>query len=115
MLDLLLQKGNQVLSNGLGPVNWSVWLAGTEYTFPLEESAMIRSREMVNLTRSLPVRVGVGSVVMVEYPVPHCSKSPFSEIAAPKSRSNLMSLMSFPSKYGIRRGALMQISSESGA
>lgn len=76
---------------------------------------MIRSRERDSDMRSLPFRVGVGCVTSGEYPVPHCSKSPFSVMAAPKFLSSLMSRSNSPSKNGIRLGDLMSASFESGA
>lgn len=110
-----VRKGIQVLSEGFGPSNWSDLETGSEYTLPLEPSAMIRSLEIAKDTRPLPFSVAVGCFSSIEYPIPHCSKSPFSVIAAPKSRSSFMSRNKMPSKNGIRRGNFMNASSESGA
>lgn len=76
---------------------------------------MIRSRERHSDIRSLPFSVGVGCVTSGEYAVPHCSRSPFSVMAAPKFLSSLMSRNNRPSKNGILLGDLMRVSFESGA
>jgi len=75
----------------------------------------MRSREMVREVRFLPWRVWVGDRFSLEWPVPHCRRSPLSSMATAKFLSSLRSRRSTPSKNGIRRGVLMNSSSESGA
>ena len=112
---MLPRKGIQELSEGLGPDCWSDFAAGIEYTLPLEDRAITRSRDRMIDFRFFPVRVGVGKEFSVSNPFPHCSRSPFSVMAAPKFLSSLISLSNKSSKNGMRLGVLMKDSSESGA
>src|SRR3954447_5355245 len=92
------QKGIQDVDGGLGPSFCSACDTGIEYTEPLDESPMIRSRDIASEVRFRPVSVFVGSVILSANAVPHCKRSPFSSMAAPKFLSSLISRNSFPSK-----------------
>jgi hypothetical protein len=109
------QNGIHDVDAGFGPSFCSFCDTGIEWTLPFFDRAMMRSREMASCVKFWPLSVFVGSVTSFEYATPHWSRSPFSSIAAPKLRSNLISRSSFPSKYRIRLGVFMNFSSESGA
>ena len=125
----------QLDSMGLGPCVCSVDEVEREYTVPMEESAIIRSREMARLMRFLPFKVvtglrsGAGGTLLFFLTLeigasssgsmslkarPHCSRSPCSLIAAPKPLVSFKSLSSIPSNAVIHFGFFTMLSFPSG-